>query len=74
MGMTILYDVTLMKPGCVLLQAAAGCVISEFSTKFPTECWLLSPTPNMKVYECTEEQLQKLVNYHQEASVEKNEV
>lgn len=71
--MTILYDITLMQPGCVLLQAAAGCVVPEFSTKFPTECWLLSPTPDMKVYECTEEQLQKLVNYHSKPAKEKAE-
>jgi hypothetical protein len=49
-----------MKPGCVLLQASYGCE-SCIAHEFDTRDWLLAPTPDLKVYEVTEEQLKKLV-------------
>ena len=54
------YDITLMQPGCVLLQAALGCN-PHLADKFPPETWLLSPTCNMQVYEVTDEELAVLV-------------
>lgn len=48
----IAYDITQMRPGCVLIQAHMGCD-SAVSHEFPTESWLLSPTPEMKVYPLT---------------------
>ncbi len=59
--MKIAYDITLMQPGCVLLQAAMGgdC---EAANKFDSAHWLVALTPNMKVYEVTDSQLAHLVN------------
>lgn len=45
----IAYDTTLYRPGCALIQAALG-GSSELAQEFPTDLWLLVPTPNMKVY------------------------
>jgi hypothetical protein len=58
--MKICYDITLMKPGCVLLAAAMG-ADTEPSKCFDTEYWLLAPTPNLRVYEINEAQLKQLV-------------
>lgn len=52
----IAFDIEQMKPGCVLLQAALGCQ-SSIAHRFPVESWLLAPTPGLKVYEITDEQL-----------------
>ncbi len=60
----IVYDLELMKPGCVLLQAMYGGTIPDFSSRFDAEEWLLAPTPNLKAYEITEEQLEKLTELH----------
>jgi len=58
--MKILYDAKLKRPACVLLQAAA---MSDYSiaNRFPSESWLVYPTPDMKIYEVTPEQLDYLV-------------
>jgi hypothetical protein len=55
----IVYDVKLKRPGCVLLQAAMGGTVLDFVQKFPNE-WLLAPTPDMKIYEVTDDQLNVL--------------
>jgi hypothetical protein len=44
----LLFDTKLMKPGCVLLQAAAGCGQNNTFLQMTFENWLLAPTPNMK--------------------------
>jgi len=55
------FDAKLMRPGCVLLQAAMGgdqYVVSEF---FPPETWLVFPTPDLATYPMpTREQLKAL--------------
>lgn len=56
---TILFDPKVMKPGCPLLQAAAG--NPRIASCFDTEVWLLAPTPDMRVYEVTKAQLTRLV-------------
>lgn len=49
--MTIVYDMTIHKIGCALLQPAYGCTIDNFTLQdFGIENWQLSPTPNMKKY------------------------
>ncbi len=60
--MKIVYDVTLMQPGCVLLQAALGGSVpnERFAKLFDTGSWLLAPTPDMACYPVTEEQLERL--------------
>lgn len=60
--MKIAYDAALKKPGCVLLQAVMGGTVppSKFHECFDAADWLLAPTPDLRVYEVTEEQLRKL--------------
>jgi hypothetical protein len=55
----IVYDVDERRPGCVLLQAALGGTVppSRFGELFDAADWLLAPTPGMKLYRVTEEQL-----------------
>lgn len=67
--MKIAYDAKLKRPGCVIIQAAMGGTVHDFAFKFPSETWLLSPTPDMRLYEVTEEQL-KMLAQMSEASVE----
>lgn len=57
--MKIAYDTKLKRPGCVLLQAALGG--SPIAHHFPTDSWLLAPTPDMKLYEITTDQLIQLI-------------
>lgn len=56
----ILFDPVLKRPGCVLLQAVAGCDPSV-AHGFDSKKWLLGPTPDMAVFEVTDEQLAVLV-------------
>ena len=60
--MTIVFDTRLRRPGCVLLQAAKGGTVPAFDFQkfFPTETWLLAPTPDMHTFMVTEEQLPQL--------------
>lgn len=58
--MRIAFDAKLMRPACVILQAAFGCGPS-IAHRFPTTSWLLAPTPDMHVYEIDEDNLKKLV-------------
>ena len=55
---TIMYDCTLRKPGCVLLQVM-GTLPSHLFWKFFSDanCWLVHPTDDMKLYPITEAQL-----------------
>lgn len=45
---TLIYDTELKRPGCVLLQAVAGCDQYALNRFFNSEDWLVSPTPGMK--------------------------
>lgn len=56
----ILFDIKEMKPGCVLLQAVAGCD-SAIANRFRSEHWLLAPTDDLKVYTVTDSELDQLV-------------
>lgn len=60
--MKIVYDITLMQPGCVLLQAALGGTVpnEKFARLFDARSWLLAPTLDLQTYDVTEEQLEKL--------------
>lgn len=55
----LLYDMKLMRPACVLLQAVAGGSVGGFDLELLGE-WLVAPTPDMKMYEITDEQLEQL--------------
>lgn len=58
--MKVAFDIELMRPGCVLVAAALG-ADTEPCAHFETETWLLAPTPGMRVFETTPEQLRRLV-------------
>lgn len=58
---TIAFDCTLMRPGCVLLQASLGCPYL-IAQAFDQSSWLLAPTDDLKVYPlANEDQLRELV-------------
>ena len=50
------YDCTLKRPACVLLQAAMGGSTYELWRFFDESSWLLEPTPGMAVIVGTEEE------------------
>jgi len=56
----IVFDIELMRPACVLIQAAMG-GDPVTASAFPSETWLLVPTPGMTLYEVTPVQLRALV-------------
>lgn len=58
--MLLAYDCKLKRPGCVLVAAGIG-ADPNASKRFPSEAWLLYPTPDMRVYEATDEQINTLV-------------
>lgn len=62
----IAFDITLMRPGCAMLQAAFGCpgVLADL---FPVETWLLTPTENLRVYRIQRPQLEQLVQKARDA-------
>ena len=55
----IAYDAELDRPGCALLQAGYGGDLGVESA-FDTESGLLAPTPGLRVYEATPEQIARL--------------
>jgi hypothetical protein len=57
----IAFDCDLRRPGCVLLQAGMG-GDTRFIHLFPTETWLLAPTPGLRLYPVNEDQIQQLVD------------
>jgi hypothetical protein len=65
----ILYDTTLKRPGCVILQAAAGCSSDGLKRYFHAEDWLLAPTPDMRIMHGTKEDWAKVAttpkSFHQ---------
>ena len=56
----IAYDPVLRRPGCVLLQAVFR-VPHEVANRFPPSTWLTHPTPDMRVYSLSGDQLERLV-------------
>jgi hypothetical protein len=67
----IVYDATLRRPGCVLLQALMGGTVPNFTRLFTSESWLVERTPDMRVYEVTPAQLPRLVAITEAALQEK---
>lgn len=48
--MMILYDTVKLRPGCPILQAAAGCDPALVMQNFESDTWLTTPTLDLKVY------------------------
>ncbi len=65
--MKIVYDCTLRRPGCVIIQAGMGGDVPDFASRFPSESWLVAPTKDMRTYKVTEDQLKKLVEMTEKA-------
>lgn len=63
--MRIVYDATLKRPACALLQAVLG-GDGGVANHFDSEDWLIAPTPGMHTYEVTPDQLKKLVKITKE--------
>jgi len=59
----LVYDVKLKRVGCALLQAAMG-GSPGIANEFPTEHWLLAPTPDLKPYSLSIEELKGVIQYH----------
>lgn len=59
---TLVYDLDLMRPACVLLQRVYGASIStaDLTMLFPAHSWLVAPTPGMRGYRVTREELEQL--------------
>lgn len=55
----VLYDMKLRRPACVLLQAMAGGTLDGWNLQLLGD-WLVAPTPDMKIYTLTDEQLESL--------------
>lgn len=58
----VLFDMKLKKIGCVLLQAAVG-GDTWLPSMIDNQHWLLSPTPDLRLYSMTREQKIKLVEH-----------
>lgn len=56
----LVYDLDLLRPGCVLLQAALGGTVppAVFSDLFDAADWILGPTPGLKLYQVTQPELE----------------
>jgi hypothetical protein len=65
--MKIAFDTELKRPGCVLVAAAIGADTDIPSRYFDNDTWLLAPTPAMRVYDVTDEQIPMLVAMANEA-------
>ncbi len=59
---SIAYDCDLRRPGCVLLQAAMGGTVPTnlFGALFDAANWIIAPTPGLKLYPVSENQLRLL--------------
>lgn len=64
--MKIAFDTKLRRPACVILQAVMG-GDPYVGNRFPSETWLLFPTPDMKVYEATDTQIDQLIEMSKKA-------
>lgn len=55
----LIWDMELMRPGCVILQAVLGGTVST-QDLYGLGDWLVDITPNMQPYAITDEELVKL--------------
>lgn len=61
----LIFDVDLMRPGCVLLQAAGGGDRDLLMALFPSETWLDAPTDGMGRYVGTDEEWEQIARVTQ---------
>jgi hypothetical protein len=58
--MKVAFDTELRRPGCVIVAASLG-ADTEPCSHFAAATWITHPTPGMRVFETTPEQLTILV-------------
>jgi hypothetical protein len=58
--MKLVYDIKLKRPGCALIQAVMG-GDRGIANHFKSEHWLINPTPDLKLYETTPEELKTVI-------------
>ncbi len=56
-GTLIVFDAVLKRPACVLLQACMGGNNHVVAELFDPKTWLIAPTPDMKLYRVSQEEL-----------------
>lgn len=56
----VVFDTRLKRPACALLQAALG-GSPGIASNFPGKSWLLVPTPDMRCFRATPEELTILI-------------
>jgi hypothetical protein len=59
----LVYDLKLRRPACALLQVALG-GSPGVANRFPSEHWLIAPTPDLKPYQISDEELASVIKYH----------
>lgn len=64
--MVIAYDIEEMKPGCAIIQSDLGAT-SGIAGHFDSRHWLTAPTPGMRLYPVTPDQLAQLVEMTEKA-------
>jgi hypothetical protein len=64
----LVYDIKLKRPACALLQAVLG-GDQGMANNFPSEHWLIAPTPDMKAYQISDEDLKACIQYHRKLVV-----
>lgn len=63
----MVYDCKLRRPACALLQAVLG-GDDGACTVFDSRHWLLSPTPDMRLYEVDQDRLRDLISITEQAN------
>ena len=58
--MRIAFDITLMRPGSPMLQAAYRCDVG-LADLFPEEMWLTGPTHDLRIYDLDRSRVPLLV-------------
>lgn len=61
-----------MRPGCINICAGMG-GDRQATLAFMSETWILAPTPDMRIYETTPEQLKFLVKKVEKTYIEGNQ-
>jgi hypothetical protein len=59
----LVYDLEKKRPACALLQAVLG-GDQGMANNFPSEHWLIAPTPGMKTYQISDQELASVIQYH----------
>lgn len=73
MKKTIVYDIKLRRPACILLQAAFRATVTTQDISGMGD-WLTYPTPDMSKYEVTEKDIKMLQEMHHDRAVQTKKI